>query len=187
MTIDHLSHALDQLGTLIAGVRPEQADWPTPCAAWTLRDLVNHVVDETYRFAESAATGQRGPSAGDYLGADWDSAFATAAAGLRAAWQAPGALDRTHLFPGGAVPATWAIGQQTTEFAIHAWDIAKATGRSVDLDAEVGELALRWARENLVPQVRGAEADGFHIAPAVTTAEDARLYDRLAAFGGRQP
>ncbi|MFB7718813.1 TIGR03086 family metal-binding protein [Nocardia sp. NPDC056100] len=187
MTIEHLSRAIDQLGTLIADVRPEQAGLPTPCAAWTVRDLVNHVVDETHRFAESVATGQRGPSDGDYLGADWDSAFTRAAATLRAAWQAPNAMDRAHIFPAGAVPAIWAIGQQTTEFAIHAWDIAKATGQSLDLDAELAEFALDWARDNLVPQVRGAEADGFHIAPAVTTSHDARVYDRLAAFGGRQP
>ncbi|MFB8005008.1 TIGR03086 family metal-binding protein [Nocardia sp. NPDC056000] len=187
MRIDHLSRALDQLGALIADVRPEQAGLPTPCAAWTVRDLVNHVVDETYRFAESVETGRRGSSDGDYVGAEWDSAFAMAAARLRAAWRAPNAMERTHTFPGGAVPAAWAIGQQTTEFAIHAWDIAKATGQSLELDPELGELALGWARENLVPQVRGAEADGFHIAPVVTTSDDARLYDRLAAFGGRQP
>ncbi|QLY27846.1 TIGR03086 family protein [Nocardia huaxiensis] len=187
MNLDHLFRAIDQIGTLVARVRPEQAADPTPCASWNVHDLVNHVVDETYRFAESTATGSRGPSDGDHLTGDWVSAFDQAAESLRAAWQSPGAVDRVHRFPGGEVPAAWAIGQQATEFAIHAWDIAKATGQSTDLDPELGELAMDWARQNMVPQIRGDESGGFHIAQAVTVSEDASLYDRLAAFGGRQP
>lgn len=34
MNLDHLSRALDQIGALVAGVRSDQADEPTPCAAW---------------------------------------------------------------------------------------------------------------------------------------------------------
>jgi uncharacterized protein (TIGR03083 family) len=103
-----LSRALDQTGAVIARVRPEQAALPTPCRSWDVRALVNHVVDEAHRFAEVASAGKRGPSEGDVIGDDWDAAYRTAADALVAAWQQPGALDRTHRLPGGEIPATWA-------------------------------------------------------------------------------
>ncbi|MEV6275758.1 TIGR03086 family metal-binding protein [Nocardia sp. NPDC051832] len=186
MNQDYVFRALEQLGVLVSKVRPDQAGLPTPCVSWSVRDLINHVVDETYRFTESTATGRRGPSSGDYLGDDWTSAFENAAESLRAAWRAPGALDRVHVLPGGEVPGSWLLGQQATEFAIHAWDIAKATGQSTELDPDLGEFALAWAHQNMVPQIRGDESAGFHVAPEVAVAGTAPLYDRLAAFGGRQ-
>src|SRR5437016_11580916 len=96
-----LFRALDQTGTVIAQIRPEQAALPTPCHSWDVRSLVNHVVDEVRRFAESAGTGKRGPSEGWIIGADpvrddWAGAYRAAAETLQAAWQQPGALDRVH-------------------------------------------------------------------------------------------
>jgi uncharacterized protein (TIGR03086 family) len=187
-----LARALDQAGAVIAGVRPDQATLPTPCRSWDVRHLVNHVVDEVRRFAEIASGGTRGPSEGWVIGADpvrdgWAGAYQAAAESLRAAWRQPGALDRVHRLPGGELPATWALGQQLTELVIHAWDIAKATGQSTDLDPELGRLALDWGQANLVAEFRGDEADGYHVGPEIRVPADAPLYDRIAAFGGRDP
>ncbi|MGB3440437.1 MAG: TIGR03086 family metal-binding protein [Actinophytocola sp.] len=178
--IELVARALDQAGTVVAKVAPEQAGLPTPCAEWDVRRLVRHLVDEVARFAESTATGQRGTSEGDVLGDDWAAAFQHAAAALLAAWRAPGALDRTTRLPGGEVPASWTLGQHVTEIAVHTWDIATATGQPTDLDPAVGAAALEWAHANLVPEIRGE-----HVGPEVAIAADAPLYDRLAAFGGR--
>jgi uncharacterized protein (TIGR03086 family) len=182
-----LIRALDQTGTIIVGVRPEQATLPTPCRSWNVRALVNHVVDELQRFAEVTGTGKRGRSADDVIGDDWIGAYRAAAGSLLAAWQQPGALDRTHRLPGGEIPASWALGQHITELVIHAWDIAKATGQSTDLDPELGRLALDWGMDNLKPEFRGDAAAGFHLGPEAKVSDDAPLYDRLAAFGGRDP
>jgi len=182
-----LSRALEQTGGVIAGVRPEQATLPTPCRSWEVRTLVNHVVDEVQRFTEVTSSGQRGRSDGDVIGEDWVGAYRAAAGSLLAAWRQPGALDRTHRLPGGEIPASWAVGQQITELVIHAWDIATATGQSTDLDPELGRLALDWGKENLRPEFRGDEATGHHIGPEVPVRDDAPLYDRIAAFGGRDP
>ena len=46
-----LRRGLDQLAGLVADVRPEAADDPTPCTDWTVRDLVDHVVAAPTRFA----------------------------------------------------------------------------------------------------------------------------------------
>jgi uncharacterized protein (TIGR03086 family) len=178
--IELVARALDQAGVVVAKVRPEQAGLPTPCAEWDVYTLVNHVVDEVLRFAESTATGRRGVSDGDVLGDDWAGAFQRAADALLAAWRSPGALDRTVRLPGGEVPATLTLGQHVTEIAMHTWDIAVATGQSTDLDPVVGTAALEWGRANLVPEMRGE-----HVGHEVPVDDDAPLYDRLAAFGGR--
>lgn len=178
MNVELVARAVDQMSTVIAKVRPTQAHLPTPCTDWDVDQLINHVVAEVTRFAESTATGHRG----DVPGADWSGEFRRAAAALLAAWRSPGALTRTTRLPGGEVPATWALGQQVTELAVHAWDIAAATGQPTDLDPAVGAAALEWGHANLLESVRGE-----HVGPEVVIADDAPLYDRLAAFGGRTP
>ncbi|WP_018349803.1 TIGR03086 family metal-binding protein [Longispora albida] len=182
-----LERALDQAGDLISRIRPEQASLPTPCRSWDVRALVNHVVDEVGQFAVVASGGTRHHLGTDLIGDDWAAAYRVAAAGLLAAWQQPGALSRPHRLPFGDMPASWAAGQHIAELVIHSWDIARATGQPADLDPELGELALRWGHENLKPEHRADEAAGGHVAPAVEIPADAPLYDRVAAFGGRDP
>ena len=89
--------------------------------------------------------------------------------------------------PWGEVSADWAIDQQITELVVHAWDIAKASGQSTDLDPDVGQAALTWAKAQLLPAFRGDEADGYHLGPEIRITADAPLYDQIAAFGGRDP
>ncbi|MGI8334758.1 TIGR03086 family metal-binding protein [Actinomadura scrupuli] len=182
-----LSRALDQTGTAIVGVRPEQATSPTPCRSWDVRALVNHVVDEVHQFAVVTGGGERNPLGIDVIGDDWGGAYCTAAAELLAVWRRPGALDRAQRLSFGEVPAPWAVRRQITELGIHAWDISKATGQPTDLDPEVGEVALQWLEDNLKPQMRGDEADGHQIGPELPVPDGAPLYDRIAAFAGRDP
>ena len=85
-----------------------------------------------------------------------------------------------HMVLGPAEAFT--VDQLTAEFAVHSWDLARATGQSTALDSVVGEAALTWARGVLRPQMRG-EAFG----PEVSIDPSAPLYDRLAAFFGRDP
>jgi uncharacterized protein (TIGR03086 family) len=181
--VELLDRALAQAGAVIAGVRPaEQAALPTPCSDWDVRALVNHLVQDVQQFTASAAGGSWQPAEGDRIGDDWVGAYREAADSLLEAWRRPGALDQTVRLPFGEFPASWRVGQQTADLAVHAWDLARATGQSTDLDPEVGRAALDWARENLRAEFRG---DSF--GPEVAVADDAPLYDRLAGFFGRDP
>jgi uncharacterized protein (TIGR03086 family) len=181
-----LDRALDQAGTVIGRVTPDQAGLPTPCRSWDVRTLVNHVVDEVNQFALATGGSPRREVDPDALGADWAASYAAAAEGLRAAWRQPGVLERTVKLPMGEVPASWTIHQQLTELAMHSWDVAVSTGQSTDtLDAEIAEASLAWGHENLQPEYRGDEASGAHIGPEVEAPAEAPVYDRLAAFGGR--
>jgi uncharacterized protein (TIGR03086 family) len=182
-----LSRALDQTGVIIAKVSPEQSTLPTPCRAWDVRALVNHVVQDVRMFSASAAGTARQPRDEDVIGDHWTSTYRQAAEALLAAWRVPGVLDRTIRLPIGEVPASWSVQQQVTDVAVHAWDIAKATGQPTSLDPEVGQRSLDWARQNLAPQFRGDEASGKAFGYEVPVPDDAPLYDRLAGFFGRDP
>ena len=182
-----LARALDQAGGAIGRVRPEQATLPTPCRSWDVRALVNHVVQDVQHFTASASGQPWEPDDRDLIGDDWAGAYGRAAAALLGVWRQPGALDRTLRLPFGELPARWVLDQQVTDLAVHAWDVAKATGQPTDLDAEVGRLALDWGRENLKPQFRGDEASGQDFGAEVPVPGDAPLYDRLAGLFGRDP
>jgi uncharacterized protein (TIGR03086 family) len=183
-----LSRAVDQVADVVAGIRPEQADLPTPCRSWNVRELVVHVVQELGPFTAAARGEQPDWSApGPRVGDDWAGEFRTGADALLAAW-GKADLTGTADLPGlGEVPARVPVDMQIAEFAAHAWDLARATGQSTDLDPEVAEVALAFMRTTLAPRFRGSEADGKSFGPEVPIADDAPPYERLAAFSGRHP
>jgi uncharacterized protein (TIGR03086 family) len=185
--VDQLTRAVDQAGAIISRVRPDQAALPTPCRSWDVRALVNHLVHDVQQFTAMASGGTYQKDDTDVIGEDWVGAYATAADALLKAWRREGALDRTVQLPFGEMPATWSVGQQIADLVVHGWDLAKATGQSTELDPELGQLALDWGRENLRPEFRGDEASGRVFGPEVSVPNDAALYERLAAFWGRDP
>jgi uncharacterized protein (TIGR03086 family) len=185
-SLELLARALAQTEAIVARVRPEQATLPTPCASWDVRALLDHVVHDLRQFTATVHGGERPTDAG-VVGDDWAGAYREGAAALLEAWRRPGALERTVRLPSGELPATWRIGQQIADLAVHGWDIAKATGQPTDLDPEVGRFALDWGRENLKPEFRGDEASGRSFGVEVAVADTAPLYDRLAGFFGRDP
>jgi uncharacterized protein (TIGR03086 family) len=183
-----LSRALDQTDVIISRVTPDQAALPTPDRAWNVRQLVNHTVHDVQQFIASASGAWWEPSAADVIGDDWSGAYRKAADDLLAAWNLPGALERSLDLPVGEFPAEWRIGQQISDLAVHGWDIAVATGQSTKgLDPEIATFSLEWAQQNLMPQFRGDEASGKAFGPKVSCPDDAPIYDRLAAFFGRDP
>jgi uncharacterized protein (TIGR03086 family) len=185
--VGQLTRAVDQAGAIISRVRPDQAALPTPCRSWDVRALVNHLVHDVQQFTAMASGGKYQKDDTDVIGEDWMGAYATAADALLKAWRREGALDRTVQLPFGEMPATWSVGQQIADLVVHGWDLAKATGQSTELDPELGQLALDWGRENLRPEFRGDEASGRVFGPEVSVPNDAALYERLAAFWGRDP
>ncbi|MBJ7594221.1 MAG: TIGR03086 family protein [Candidatus Dormibacteraeota bacterium] len=182
-----LSRGLDQAQRLIAATTPEQAALPTPCRSWTVRHLVEHLINDPGNFA-AAVRGEKpawgGPTGN--LGDDWAGSFASSRHQLDAAWES---ADLKSLVPsmGGEAPLLSRVDQQIAEFAVHAWDLARATGQSEDLDPEVAEHGLRWATQNLKAQFRGPEDEGKAFGAEVPVADTAPVYERLAGWFGRDP
>jgi uncharacterized protein (TIGR03086 family) len=173
--IELLSRALDQTLRAIHSIAPEQRTLPTPCPDWDVRALVTHAIDDLEKF-DVAARGEKvdWTTPPDELGDDWESEFRSNAYFLLETWRTaePDVLPRAD--------------QQIAEFAMHSWDITRATGQSTDLDPEIAEHALAWSKQMLKPEYRGAGGGGA-FGPEVPVPDDAPVYDRLAGWFGRDP
>ncbi|WP_371477450.1 TIGR03086 family metal-binding protein [Kitasatospora sp. NBC_00315] len=185
--VGQLARALRQASAVIGEVRPDQAGLPTPCRSWDVTDLISHLLDDIKQFTLRAAGGiPDRNTAAERVTDHWQRAFDAGAEDLLAAWRRAGDLTGVLDVPGmGELPARFPVDQQAAEFAVHAWDLATATGRSTDLDEQVGRAALAWAQGALRPQFRGEESEGHAFGPELPIAPDAPTYDRLAAFFGR--
>lgn len=163
-----LTTALDQAHGVLSSVREDQLGQPTPCGDWDVAHLAGHLASAPANFLLMMQGGKPDWSAGPEPVTDgYAERFRADADALVAAWQ--DADDTSQ--------ADW----QTAEFAVHTWDVATATGQSVDgLDPAVAEQALGFMSGTLKDDMRG---DAF--GPARETAADAPAYERLAAFAGR--
>jgi uncharacterized protein (TIGR03086 family) len=179
-SLELLQRASDQLATLIADIRPDQATLRTPCPDWDLRQLVNHIVSDLSTFEAGVRGTERGAPDADRIDGDWPGAYRAAATSLMQAWQSRG-TDGTLKTPMGQLPLKWSLGQHVADLAVHGWDVATTVGQPTDqLDTEVGEAALAFLRSSLKPEYRGQA-----FAPEVAVPESAPLYERLAGFSGR--
>jgi uncharacterized protein (TIGR03086 family) len=177
--------ALDGAQRLVGSVQPDELTKPTPCSEWDVRALITHMIGTNTRFA-AALAGEQGaaatttPSAAD----DLKAAYAASAQAARAAWRAPGALERVLHMPFGEMPGSAAVAVVLTDQLIHTWDLAKALNRDYRLDEDLAATALEFSRQRIGPDRRGP---GKPFAAEVACASDAPVQDRLAAFMGRQP
>ena len=179
-----VERALDQTAAIIAGIGAGQAALPTPCADWDVRAVVQHLVGQDLRNFTVAARGETADwqAPAEDVGEDWAVAFRDRAAPLMAVWRAAD-LDRQIAMPGGGqAPLGARASQQMAEFAVHGWDLVKATGQRVSLDPQLAEHALDWSHQMLRPEARG-KAFGLE----VPVSPDAPIYDRLAGWFGRDP
>lgn len=183
-----LSRAIEQAHLVIEQVGQPDLDSPTPCRTWNVRTLTNHMVHDLANFTTSANGGKP-----DYQAAipevqgDLAAAFRRGADELLNVWRDSGDLTRTVRLSFGEVPASFLVNQQTTEFAVHAWDIATATGQTVDWDQDVAASSLAWARTALKPEFRGDETSGHAFGAEVQPSPDASEQEQLVAFFGRNP
>lgn len=181
-----LERGLDCTGRVVAGVRPEQYGNSTPCAEWTVRDLLNHVIGGNHFFAAAAAgnTPDIGGETPDLIGDDPATAYAQSAKTALEAWRRPGVAESTIKLPFGEMPGSFAMGIHFVDHLVHSWDLAKATGQDTAVDAELAEAAYGIIRGNVPEQFRGP---GGPFGPEVSVPEDAPIQERLVAYLGRQP
>jgi uncharacterized protein (TIGR03086 family) len=190
MSAELLARGLASTQSVLARVAPEQLDAPTPCASWTVRDLINHIVGGTTFFAVTAETGGPfeggGGDAPDFTTGDFVVAFAEGAARAVRAFSAEGAMEKTMRLPFGELPGSVFVSIAAGDTFAHGWDLAKATGQSTDLDPELAAELLANARTILNDSLRGPDGEA-PFGPEREAPPGASSADRLAAFLGRQP
>ncbi|WP_244501269.1 TIGR03086 family metal-binding protein [Streptomyces sp. TP-A0874] len=168
--------------------RVGQDQWQdaTPCEAWTVRDLVGHLVREhlwapwLLRGATLEEVGGRFD--GDLLDDDPVVAWERAAARSQAAFHRPEALDGVVHTSAGPSPTTEYGWQMTTDLTVHAWDLDRGIEGGEPLDDELTATVY----EQVAPQAAEWRASGLFDEP-VPVPESASAEDRLVALLGRQP
>jgi len=177
--------ALDQTGTIVAAVRPDQLGLPTPCDGWNVRTLLSHMVGAVTRAAliGEGADALAIPAFADEDTADWIAAYSKAAGRALAAWADGAKLEALFAVPWGKVPGRGAVTGYAEEILTHGWDLAAATGQETERDPALAEFALEFARRAIPPEIREQAPFG----PAVEPPPDAGPYTRLASWLGRTP
>lgn len=185
-SLELLERSLRQMRTVIAAVRPDQGDLPTPCADWDVRTLTGHVAVQDLRNFAVRARGEMADWHAPYedLGDHWLAQFDAGAQRLLDAWHAADPNRQVALPGGHSVPLISLADQQIAELCVHAWDLARATGQQIDFDDEAAERALEWSGRMLRPEARGPDRP---FGLEVPVAEDALACDRLAGWFGRDP
>ncbi|MFI0987134.1 TIGR03086 family metal-binding protein [Streptomyces exfoliatus] len=181
-----LLKAIALAGRTVIAVRPEQFDGPTPCTEFTVRMLAGHLVAVLRRIALAGRGGDVTslPAVADDLAdTEWQEAWDAAAREVEAAWADPAILGRTLTLPFGRVPGAAAAAVWTSEFTVHTWDMATATGQLPDWDAELVAISYAAMRRGLPTGPR----DGTPFGAAVDVDADAPAIDRLVAWCGRKP
>ena len=142
---DDLFRAADLAGDLLETVREEDHDLTTPCAEWSVLDLVGHLVAVTRRVAHIGRGGLPGdlPTMASHAPAQgWGPAYRAGVAEMRTVWADDALLTRTVTHPAGPMPGAAAATVYVQEFATHAGDLAVAIGRTDLLEEELAETAL---------------------------------------------
>jgi uncharacterized protein (TIGR03086 family) len=174
--------ACDEANAVLAKVGADQWTTQSPCAEWDVRGVVNHMTGGALMVA-AAVAGSDFAHVDDYVGTDPAASFKSAADAAVSALRAdPSILGRTLKMPFGEMPGAAVAGVFANDELAHAWDVAKATGQSTDLNPMLAEGCLAAAKQMITADFR---KPGFFDAETVAP-EGASAADRLAAFLGRQ-
>jgi uncharacterized protein (TIGR03086 family) len=174
-----------RFASLAAGVGSQQWHDRTPCSEWDVRALVHHLLYEQ-RWVPPLFDGSTIEQVGDrfegnLLGGDataWPGLLALAIEDAHTAVAQPGAFDRTvHLSYGDASGREYVL-QLTADLAIHAWDLARATGQDDTLDPGAVALLLPWTEAN-ADLLAASGMFGTRIDTGTGAADDVRLLGLL--------
>lgn len=184
MSVDILRQAFVSTGSVLAHLSPDALDLPTPCASWTVRDLVNHIVGGTTHFAITAETGTAPPEGGmDYTTGDVIEAFEAGARRAVEAFSADGVMEKMLKLPFGELPGSIFVWIAANDTFTHGWDLAKALGQPTDLAPDLA-VQLLEAVQVIPDEMRGPDGQA-PFGPVVAVPDSAPPADRLAGFMGR--
>lgn len=183
MSADLYEQSIAVFDAVLRQVAPDQWTRTTPCAQWSVRDLVNHVVAED-RWVPPLVSGvtiaEIGSQLdGDLLGSDAKAAWTGAiAAAVKAVSAVP--ADALIGLSSGPTSTSEYLRQLAADHLIHAWDLAVAIGQQLRFD------------EALVTEVGGwfvSMEDDYRragvIGPRPAVEHDADPQTRLLAMFGR--
>lgn len=179
-----LKPACDRMIEILRGIGEDRLAEPTPCADYSVGDLVDHVAMVSRGFAGFARRDPGGPAepvAGD-RGTHRRDEVTALVRELGEAWADPSAWAGSSAGAGVELSnAEWGR-IALTEMVVHGWDLARATGQAYDL----ADATLRACLDHVSVFVPAAPVPQLWGTPAAVP-PDAPLLDRVLAGTGRDP
>lgn len=172
-------------------VTPDLLDSPTPCAAWTVGDLLAHMAAQHRGFA-AAARGDGADLAQWHPrppGAHTSEEYAESAEEVLAAFAPDDVPERVlampEFGPGVTVPGYQAIGFHLVDYVVHGWDLARAVGQDYELDPACTEPVLRIVGQ--IPDGPERDTPESPFAHALPDPGTGSALDRILRMLGRSP
>ncbi|HZD66675.1 MAG TPA: TIGR03086 family metal-binding protein [Acidimicrobiales bacterium] len=169
-------------------IRSTQLELATPCPAFDVAALVDHLVGAGER-AVALGRGET-PTGEDFPHvalAEAPDHLRRAGRDAAAAWADDGRLAATITMPWGeSYTGSDLVDMYLAELATHAWDLATATNQHLG-DEELAATALEAARAIVRPEYRNLAGEGSPFGSEVEAPAGATAWERLAAFMGRPP
>jgi uncharacterized protein (TIGR03086 family) len=197
-----LAAAVRTGGSVIADVRPDQMELPTPCPDFDVRDMIAHLVGVLDRVATIGRFGNvmAMPDRAEVVADDeWVARWTSAAHAVQEVWADDSLLDTEVQLPWTTMTGRAALAIYTNELTVHTWDLARATDQTPDWDPAAVETSMQAIRSELPDAERAAQwaevaaqlPPGVPFDPpfadAVEVPADADPVDRLVAWNGRRP
>jgi uncharacterized protein (TIGR03086 family) len=173
--------------TVAHGAVGTPLDSPTPNTDWDLRTLVDHWVLYTSHGLEHRARRADLPEelvARDFAAEpDWPQRYAEQLDRAVAAWADPAAWQGEIDFGGGStMPAEAIAGMNLAELVLHGWDVAAATGQTIDVADSTAVRVLA-----LVEQYGAMFREYAGFADALPVDDGMPPLERALRLSGRDP
>lgn len=179
-----LTGALDLFGEQAESLSKDEWSAASPCQGWRAMDVLSHVTGTLNKTLTTLGGGDQSATPGeavmdaavDEAVARWNDAAGRVADGLLTA-------DPAAKVPSGdgEVTVAEALSLPAVDLIVHAWDIAAAAGRDLEIPTELREhvesVVARMPEEQL-------RSEGM-FGPQVQVSQDAGPTERLMAFLGR--
>lgn len=165
-------------------ITPDQLDAASPCAKFTVRDVLAHMIGGAGFFAaqlRGEGVPEPPPEGADLTGDDPIATFRAAIEAVGAAAAQPGAPARTIVTPFGEMTGEQATRYLAFDGMVHTWDLARATGQVYAPPEPLAADVLAIARQVVTPAMR----DGDTFAEANPAPAGASSLEQLIAFTGR--
>jgi uncharacterized protein (TIGR03086 family) len=186
-----LGPAARQLADLVARVEDDELGKPTPCPAYTLGDLIEHVGGLALAFTAAANKDRNryaeGAPPGDAsrLDEDWRARIPRDLGALALAWRQPGAWEGMTRIAAMDTPAAMVGLVVADELVVHGWDVARATGQPYACEPELLDAAQSFLVQFASPDAPAGPEVAF--GPSRPVPGDAPPLDRVVALAGRDP
>ena len=175
--LELLERALTYTRTTLSSVGPDRSG-PTPCAGWSLADLLAHMDDGLDTFLE-AAGGTVRVEVPWRAGADLEG-LQRKACHLMGVWSGP--TPSLVVVGDQTLPIDLLVSAAALEIAVHGWDVAQATGLDHPLPEDLARSLLPIARRMVADEDR-AERFAAPVKPVPGTGRSGQLL----GFLGRAP